>query len=188
MREASELPATSIVDIDPEDPTQLLDDAGQFGIVDIGLDREAMPHAEADAELDAAVAISAGETGYIEGGLDDDESDVDDDASELDTPETTTADAYADSADDTGDLYGVHVPKAADPDLDLTQDRESFQDSALGEHVFETLEKKYAENGTENPEEDVEFEDDSDPHGGHSKSDRRDTPVADKGSGGPGGL
>jgi hypothetical protein len=162
MREASELPQASIVDLDPEDPAQLLDDAGQFSVVDVDLEVDAEPQAEADAELDAAVATTA-----------DDYTDIID---STDTP-------------DVGDLYGVHVPKAADHgDLDQNADREAFKDSELGEHVFETLEKKIAESGTDNPEEDVEFEDDSDPEVGHHKTDRRDTPVADKGSGGPGGL
>jgi hypothetical protein len=134
MREASDLPQASIVDLDPEDPAQLLDDAGQFSVVDVDLEVDAEPQAEADAELDAAVA--------------------------------TTAEDYIEVIDDTdvegvGDLYGVHVPKSADAgNMDLTQDGESFQDSELGEHVFETLEKKLAESGT----------------------------AADKGSGGPAGL
>ena len=148
----------------PNDPTQL-DDAGQFSIVDIedelDLDVDAEPQAEADAELDAAVATSAGE--YAE------------------EPDQT-------DLGDVGDLYGVHVPAAADPGLDANADGEAFQDADLGENMFETLEKKMAESGTADPEEDVEFEDDSDPLGGHHKTDRRDLPVADKGSGGPGGL
>ncbi len=161
MLEASELPQPSIVDVDPEDPSQLLDDAGQFSVID--LENEAMPQAEADAELDAAVeAASVG---------DDDTIDVID--------QTDLGDA--------GDLYGVHLPAAADPDLDLTDDRESFEDSTLGEHVFETLEKKMAEGGAA-PEGDIDIEDDSDPDAGHSKTDRRDRPVADKGSGGLSGL
>lgn len=164
MREASELPQPSIVDVDPEDPAQLLDDAEQYSIIDVGLGVDAEPQAEADAELDAAVATSSDD--YI------------------DVIDQTNIEDIGDA----GDLYGVHVPAAADAGADVTADGESFQDSELGEHVFETLQKKMAESGTANPEEDVEFEDDSDPLGGHSKSDRRDRPVADKGSGGPGGL
>src|SRR5688572_6828091 len=125
MREASELPQPSIVDIDPEDPSQLLDDAGQYSIVD--LEVEAQPHAEADAELDAAVEAADLET------------------SEIDTPEDTTIDAYAEEADDTGDLYGVHTPRAADRDLDKTPDQEEFVDSDQGENWLETLGKKAAE-------------------------------------------
>jgi hypothetical protein len=179
MREANELPQPSIVDIDPEDPSQLLDDAGQFSIVDVDLD--AQPQAEADAELDAALAEAAGEEGAYES----DESD--NDAQELDTPSQTTADAYAEAADDTGELYGVHLPAPADKDLDVSADGESFRDSELGEHAFETLEKKMAESGAE-PERPLDIEDDSDLERGHSSSDTKDRPVADKGSGGPGGL
>jgi len=148
----------SVVDVDPEDPSQALDEAGQFSVVQVDVD--AQPHAEADAELDAAVA--------------------------------TTADDYTDIVDatdigDAGDLYGVHVPRAADADSNLTRDRETFDDADKGEHVFDTLQKKMAENGPA-PETDVDVEDDSDPDGGHHKTDTRDRPIADKGSGGPAGL
>jgi len=51
MREASALPGRSVVDLDPEDPSQLLDDAGQFSNVDVEV--EAQPHVEADVEGDA---------------------------------------------------------------------------------------------------------------------------------------
>src|SRR5512139_1882457 len=84
MREASELPQPSIVDIDPEDPAQLLDDAGQYSIVD--LEVEAQPHAEADAELDAAV-----EAADMEGVAEGDEQEAAElDESEVDTPSQTT--------------------------------------------------------------------------------------------------
>src|SRR5687767_12651381 len=75
MLEASELPQPSVVDIDPEDPSQVLND---------------------------------------------NEEEVE----EIETPSETTMDAYAEGADDTGDLYGVHSPKAADLDLDKTADQE----------------------------------------------------------------
>jgi len=177
MREAAELPRRSIVDIDPEDPAQLLDDVGQFSIVD--LDVEAQPHAEADAELEAAVMISHAD--------ENEESEVDDDAAELDTPDQTTADAYVEAEDDVGELYGVHTPKAEDRDLAKTPDQEQLVDSELGENWLETLGKNAAEYGAE-LEEDLDVVDDSDEHRGHHKSDRRDRPVADKGSGGPAGT
>jgi hypothetical protein len=181
MRQANDLPQRSLVDIDPEDPSQLLDEAGQFSVVDIELD--AQPSAEADAELDAAVATGAGE----EDGVESEERDADDESRELDTPEQTTADAYIEAADDTGELYGSHLPPAADPNLDVSSDGETFKDSELGEHAFETLEKKMAENGAE-PEHELDVTDDSDVERGHHKSDNRDRPVADKGSGGPAGM
>lgn len=150
---------SSIVDLDPEDPTQLLDEAGQFSVVDLEL--EAQPHAEADADLDAAVA--------------------------------TTAEDYSDIIDatdigDAGDLYGVHVPRASDPQSDIRGDREAFDAESDGEHMFDSLQRKMTENGTADPEEDVRFEDASDRQGGHRKSDTRDRPIADKGSGGKSGL
>ncbi len=118
MRQASELPQPSIVDIDPEDPSQLLDDAGQFSIID--LETEAQPQAEADAELDAAVASTA---------------------------------------------EGIDVVDQTD--LDVSADGESYEDEELGEHMFETLEKKMAE-GDAAPESEIEIDDedsDSDPQG-----------------------
>jgi hypothetical protein len=188
MRELDELPVDSIVDIDPEDPSQLLDDASQYA--GVNLDLEAQPSAEAAADLDVALADSAGEAGAVHAldDFDDDDlpSEVEDDASEID-PSRTTADAYAEASDDTGELYGVHVPAMADRDLDVTDDGESFQDAELGEHVFETLEKKATESGAE-PERPVDVVDNSDGDRGHSSSDRRDPPVADKGAGGPSGV
>jgi hypothetical protein len=180
MRNANDLPQPSIVDIDPEDPSQLLDDAGQFSVVDIELD--AQPQAEAEADIDAARATDAGEE---EGEVNANEGD--EDARELDTPSQTTADAYTEAADDTGELYGVHVPPPADNDLDVNPDGESFKDSELGEHAFETLEKKMTESGAA-PEHELDVVDDTDIERGHHKSDTRDRPVADKGSGGNGGL
>jgi hypothetical protein len=181
MREANQMPQRSIVDIDPEDPSQLLDDADQYSVIDVDLD--AQPQAEADAELDAAVADSEGEGGAY---TDDDGDDGEQDIATRD-PAQTTADEYAASADDTGVLYGVVVPRAADTDLDLAPDQESFADSELGEHAFETLEKKMAEGGPA-AETESEFVDESDPGFGPNKTSTRDRPVADKGSGGPGGL
>ncbi len=175
MREANELPQPSLVDIDPEDPSQLLDDGDQYSIVDVDLD--AQPQAEADAELDAALAAAAGEEGDLES-----------QSLELDTPSQTTADAYTESAEDTGELYGVHLPPAGDKDdIDVNADGESFRDSELGEHTFETLEKKMAESGAA-PEHELDVVDNSDTEGGHHSTESGDRPVADKGSGGPGGL
>jgi len=163
MKEASQLPQPSIVDVDPEDPTQLLDEAGQFSVLAI----DAEPSAEAEAELDAAEAEA---------------SDLDDDATELDTPSETTADAYERATlKDTGDLYGVRTPHASDRDLD------GATDSPQGENWIEALERTATEYGAE-PEEELVVIDDSDEHRGPHPSDHRDRPVADKGSAGPGGM
>jgi len=176
MREANELPRSSIVDVDPEDPSQLLDEVGQFSVVQLAV--EAQPSAEAEADIEAATA---------EAHYEDEDSEVDDDAQELDTPDATAANAYAEAAEDTGDAYGLHSPRGADKDLDKTADAQEFVDSADGENWLETLEKKATEYGAE-PERELDVVDDSDQHRGHHSSDRRDRPVADKGSGGDGGL
>lgn len=182
MREASELPQPSIVDVDPEDPAQVLDDAGQFSVTDLNLDAE--PAAEADADVDAAAAEVFAEDEELE-----EDSEVDAGARDLETPSETTADAYAAAADgeDTGELYGLHTPHATDHELDKTPDQESFVDSEQGENWLETLEKKAAEGGAE-AEEDLEVVDNSDELGGHHSTESGDRPVADKGSGGEGGL
>jgi len=180
MREASRLPQPSIVDLDPEDPSQILDDAGQFSVVPLAV--EAQPSAEAEADIDQAVYDASSEEAEEE-----EDSEVDEDAEELDTPSQTTADAYEEAKrKDTGDLYGVRTPHAADADLDKTRDGESFVDSEEGENWLETLEKKAAEYGAE-AEEEVVVIDDSDEHRGHRPTER-DRPIADKGSGGDGGL
>jgi len=169
MREASELPQPSIVDVDPEEPSQVIDEVGGFEELDV----EAQPSAEAEAALDAATAESAEEN-----------------AVELATPMQTTTEAREEAAEDIGELYGVHTPPAEDHDLDKTPDAESFRDADAGENWLETLEKKAAEYGAE-VEEPVDVVDDSDEHSehrGHHKTDTRDRPVADKGSGGEGGL
>lgn len=158
MMEASELPQPSLVDIDPEVPSQLLDDAGQYTALPIDVD--AMPIDEAEADLEAATVTA--------------------EADDMDMI------AYAEQADDTGDLYGVHTPRAADRDLDKTNDQESFVDAELGETWLETLGKKAAEYGAE-AEQELDVVDNSDEHVGHG-SESGDSPVADKGSGGPGGL
>src|SRR5690242_17594131 len=93
MREASELPQPSIVDIDPEDPSNLLDDAGQFSVVPLGV--EVQPSEEGEADLEAAGWEVASEEEEI-----DEDSEIDEENAELDTPDMTTADAYANAAGD----------------------------------------------------------------------------------------
>lgn len=172
MRDASRIPGRSIVDVDPEDPSQRIDDAGQYSITE--LDVEAQPAAEATADLDTAAIESSG------------------DASEgedlIEEPDETNAEAYAAATQkDSGDLYGVHSPHAQDHDLDKARDQESFNDANEGENWLETLGKKATESGAE-PEEELAVLDDSDPEGGHHSTESGDRPVADKGSGGPSGL
>ncbi len=170
MREANQLPRSSIVDIDPEDPLQQLDDAGQFSIVPLAVEVQSEADAEADDDF-AALEVAA------------EEEEVDEDAGffEVEVEAVTK---------DTGDLYGVRTPTATDRHIETTADREEYLESDQGENWLETLAKAASEGGVE-PEEDVRPVDDSDEHidhRGHSATDHRDRPVADRGSGGPGGL
>ena len=156
---------------DPTDPVQGLDDAGGFQIEELGLD--AHPDAEAQADLDAAIEEDDAEEDEEENNL----------ALDGDTPADTTADVIeaTQGRKDVGELYGVHVPPAAEPVRDI----ESQSDT--GENWLEALEGDAAENGPA-PEHILDVTDDQDAERPHHKSDTRDRPVADKGSGGPGGL
>ncbi|HUJ61983.1 MAG TPA: hypothetical protein VLX92_25935 [Kofleriaceae bacterium] len=87
---------------------------------------------------------------------------------------------------DTGELYGVHTPPAAD--RELGEDAESYKDAELGESWLESLELSAAEGGPE-PEHEIDVQDDSDrDHPLHHATEGKDRPVADKGSGGRGGM
>lgn len=161
MQDASRLPQPSLVDVDPEDPSQLLDDAGQYSVTH--LDVEALPAEEGEADIDGATTESVEE------------------------PDETTADAWAADAEDTGELYGVHTPHAEEAEPEQTADQESFIDSEQGENWLETLGKRAAEYGAA-AEEELDVVDNSDELGGHHSTESGDRPVADKGSGGPSGL
>jgi len=179
MREVSaKLPQRHVVDIDPEDPTQQLDDLGEFHIEP--LEVEAQPTAEASEDFDLASAEN------VEG-----ESEVEDEALELGPPSETTIDEYAELGHETGDLYGVRTPHAGDTSLAAPEDQDSFEGSWRGETWLEALEEHAAVMGPA-PEEEIVIVDDSDvgtqDHRGHHSTEGRDRPVADKGSGGPGGL
>ena len=169
MRDVSaRLPQRHVVDIDPEDPSQQLDDLGEFHIEPLAV--EAQPTAEASEAFDIASAEN------VEG-----ESEVEDD---------TTIEEYAQFGHETGELYGVRTPHAGDPDLSAREDQDSFEGSWRGETWLESLEEHAAVMGPA-PEEEVVIVDDSDvahpDHRGHHPTEWRDRPVADKGSGGPGG-
>jgi hypothetical protein len=88
---------------------------------------------------------------------------------------------------ETGELYGVRTPHAGDTDLAAPEHRESFDGSERGESFLESLATHAAEGGPV-PEEEVVIVDDSDGDRGHSSTESGNRPVADKGSGGPGGL
>jgi hypothetical protein len=179
MREVSaRLPQRHVVDLDPEDPSQQLDDLGEFHIEPLAV--EAQPTAEASEEFDIASAEN------VEG-----ESEVEGEATELGPPSETTVDEYAQFDHETGDLYGVRTPHAGDTTLAAREDQDSFEGSWRGETWLEALEEHAAVMGPA-PEEEVVIVDDSDvgtqDHRGHHSTEGGDRPVADKGSGGPGGL
>jgi hypothetical protein len=166
----------SVVDIDPGDPAQQLDEASEFHVDP--LDVEARPSAEATADIDLAIELAEEEEGTSE----------EDEALGLEEERAPTADEIAArTSKDVGDLYGVHMPRASDPEL-ASDDLESFQDATFGESFTEELLAKATEGGP-TPEHEVDVVDDSDAnHPTHHATESGDRPVADKGSGGPGGL
>jgi hypothetical protein len=102
-----------------------------------------------------------------------------DPAIELDTPSETSLDTVNETVADIGDLYGIHTSTAEDvTHLD--------NDEAMrgGQNWLEALQTDAVEGGPL-PEHEVESSDDAEP--GH-RTDTRDTPVADRGSGGPAGT
>jgi len=161
-------PPTSVDDLlapDPADPVQSMDALDQVDLADLDVDTLSM--AEGSGELAGATV----------------ESSLEEAAMELDTPEDTTMEAVEQGARDVGDLYGVHTPRAADrahPD-----DDQAMND---GQNWIEALETSAAENGPL-PEEPLEsIVDDEDVYSAPHPSDSEDTPVADRGSGGPAGI
>jgi hypothetical protein len=109
------------------------------------------------------------------------------DADDGDSDEADPAAAGEERVKDTGELYGVRTPHAADRDLSAPEDRDAFKGADRGENWTEAL-AEHATEGGPSPEEEVVIVDDSDPERGHSPSESGDRPVADKGSGGPGGM
>jgi hypothetical protein len=153
MREVStRLIHHHIVDLDPEDPAQPLDDPAGFELEPLDVD------AQAQEDLAEAAAVEL--------------PDEDDEEDQEPRPR------------ETGDLYGVRTPHAADPAISAPEDQDAFEGADRGEHWLESLEEHAAEMGPQ-PEEPVVVIEESQRH---HPSDHRDRPVADKGSGGPGGL
>ena len=147
---------------DPDDPVQRIAE-DSFDTSDLAVD--ALDVADAEAAQDLATL----------------ESELDESALELDTPSETTLDAIDGSSDgDTGELYGVHTPQAVD--RDLPDDRTAMDE---GQNWLEALQESAVEFGAD-PEQELDPVDEQDrpPH----PSDRRDLPVADRGSGGPSGV
>ena len=159
----------SVVDTDPGDLSQQLDEAGGFQIEP--LDVEARPTAENDAENDLAAELAGEEQRTQE---------EDEEFGLADGEEPSSEDVAARAHRDTGDLYGVHLPRA--------QDREHEDADELGESFTEELRETASEGGPA-PEHEIDVLDDSDVnHPTHHPTESGDRPVADKGAGGPGGL
>jgi hypothetical protein len=136
-----------------------IEDVDRLSLDELGLDAQSAAEVAADLEL-ARVEVAIEEA--------------------LEEPAGDLADIEA-AAHDVGDLYGVHTPPAADrehPDGDVSFER--------GENWIEALEASAVENGAE-PERELDVVDDEDLATAH-KTDTRDTPVADRGSGGPAGI
>ena len=102
--------------------------------------------------------------------------------------ERTADDVAAATHKDVGDLYGVHVTPASDRELADATDVSSYQDATLGETFTEELLAKSTEGGTLPEHEVVVLDDSDDQHPTHHPTESGDRPVADNGSGGPGGL
>lgn len=170
MREVSaKLSHRRVVDTDPEDPSQQLDDTGEIDVEPVEVDVQSV--AEASEEFDLASAEN------VQG--------------ESEPEDELTTDQDVSLGGETGELYGVRTPHAGDTDLSAPEDQDSFEGSWRGETWLESLGEHATLMGPA-PEEEIVIVDDSDiehpDHRGHHPTDRRDRPVADKGSGGGGGL
>jgi hypothetical protein len=167
------VPDPDLADVDPTDPAQELDETQDFHIEP--LEVNVMPEAERQDDVDAAIGIVSA-----------DEDEDDEDTYDLDADQLTDEDRTA-KAHDVGDLYGVHLAPAQDVERGAGPEGGEYAESELGENWLATLEADTAEGGP-TPEHEVDPNDDSDINGGHHATESGDRPVADKGSGGPGGL
>ncbi|MDX2090340.1 MAG: hypothetical protein SFX73_20955 [Kofleriaceae bacterium] len=153
---------------DPRDLVQTLDELNPLHVEELGVEAMSMADAESDLELAETEAF-----------LEEEEEEEDEEV--LDR--TLNLDDIEQRAHDVGDLYGSHTPRATDrehPDADAA--------FAEGQNWLEALETDAAEGGPV-PEEGIEdVVDDEDVYNPPHASDMRDRPVADRGSGGPGGI
>ena len=150
---------------DPRDPVQGFDEMPELGGP---LDFDAMSAADAEAASDLA-------------GL---ESELDGDSMQIDAMDDSTAIAIAQTmgASGSGELYGLHTPRAEHGTL--PDDDESMSD---GQTWLEALETSAIENGAVAGQE-LDIIDDADLERGSHRSMRDDRPIADLGSAGPRGM
>jgi hypothetical protein len=151
---------------DPRDPVQTFDEINQLHSDELGVEAMTLADAEGDLELAETEAF-----------FDEEEED------ELPLDRSLNLDDIEQRAHDVGDLYGIHTPHATDrghPDSD-----QAFE---AGQNWIEALETDAAQGGPE-PEEGIDdVVDDEDVYDPPHASDTRDRPVADRGSGGSGGI
>jgi hypothetical protein len=156
----------------PGDPVQGFDEVSEPQLMPLEASVQSAEDAEAaqdlaerEAEVDEIAEQSAGESASAgTGGATD----------EVSVPEPVR---------DAGDLYGVHTPPAVD--RDHPDDDQAY---AEGQNWIEALQTSAIENGAEPERALDDIVDDQDVLRPPHASDTRDTPVADRGSGGPGGL
>jgi hypothetical protein len=125
------VPDPTAADRDPTDPVQQLDEAQDFHVEP--LDVNVYPEAERQDEVDAALELS--------------ESDEDEDERDEVDLDDMTADERTAELGDVGELYGVHLPPAQDPQRGTGPDLGQYAESELGETWLETLETDTAEGG-----------------------------------------
>lgn len=161
----TDLPIQMTLPLDPDDVVQTIDEVAEMHVVPLDVD------AQSRADAMAAQDLAALETGI-------DEIEIDDDLAiamaEVDRPVQPR---------DAGDLYGAHTPRATD--REHPDDDRAFDD---GQNWVEALETSAVEYGPEPERELDDIVDDVDVLRPPHRSDSRDRPVADHGSGGRRGL
>ncbi len=158
------------IDIDPGDPVQGLDDVAAFHIEELDVDAHSI--VEADEELGVMEAETLAES----------QAEEEDPALDV-TAAQPTLDVIESSMHDVGDLYGGHTPPGMErvhPDDDQAMDE--------GQNWVESLQASSIEDGAVPEFELDDIVDDADIDEPPHPSDSRDRPVADRGSGGPGGV
>ncbi len=149
---------------DPLDPVQSIDEVHEFHVEELGVD--AMSTADGDDLLE----LSSLEAAY-------------DAVLDIEQPEDTTLDEIEAAARDTGNLYGARTVAATDrahPDGDASFDE--------GQNWLEALETDSVEMGPEVEVDLADIVDDGDVYRAPHAGDNKDTPVADRGSGGSAGI
>jgi hypothetical protein len=155
---------------DPGDPVQSFDEVVELQVMPLEVDALSIEDAEAAQDL---------------AGLESEIDQVAGDDAEL-------VDVDVDASRDAGDLYGARVPAATEPVKSTHPDeREAAEGQSWdGQNWIEALETSVIEDAAA-PERALAFDDpgdDDDRFRPQHPADRRDTPVADHGSGGRRGV